>query len=686
MVGCIADRRDFYHQFGISDERALTNCIYPPLRPTDLEDTEAFGSYCEKFLQSKRRKRREPREVQGDRLLMTERKHDFSASDPVVAAFGALYQGDHLGVEFATDSHCNLLKEHGLLSPGSQLRSDQCLQDDAKVSGLVIDDFFVISKEKLSTPVDQSKAFADFCRAKEVYASQKILGSDDKDVVSQRRFKVIGAEVISSEDTVARGAVVLGAPVEKRLGLALISAQQAALSFTSDSLWSSIVGSWISVLSFRKPAMSLMNEVFHVIPPEELDTSCPVLRALRRKPAEELLQLAVLSPVLVSNLAVPILDQIFATDASSTHGGIASAGVSKEIALTAWRSSDRRGQNVPLLTRVQANLSQIDTMYEPAVGGFSGGGPFEEDSEAEPKPQRPIGMRFEFIEVCGGAGSVTKYLAESGVRCGPIIDLSYSRWYNLADRRVLSWILFMFEEDRLAGVMVEPPCTTFSAAAHPALRSYKIPRGYNPKYPRTRLGNILAFAALVIFFAALRYRKFGLGEQPRRSKMRWLAEWQRLLLLGAVEVSLASCAYGSLHQKEFCLIAANMEVGSLHRPCTRDHVHIPIQGKWTKASAVYTPALAQAIAGVFQRHFEAKRRAVARTDIATEGLEDVFTNDLASGLAWKEEASWRWKGSSHINLSFGPLLKMVVIADSLFSETPMSREVLWQKEGAHHLH
>ena len=58
----------------------------------------------------------------------------------VLAGFGALFQGDHLGVEVATDSHSNLLIDAGLLLPGGRLRSDIPVAQDKVTDGLVIDD------------------------------------------------------------------------------------------------------------------------------------------------------------------------------------------------------------------------------------------------------------------------------------------------------------------------------------------------------------------------------------------------------------------------------------------------------------------------------------------------------------------------------------------------------------------
>ena len=109
------------------------------------------------------------------------------------------------------------------------------------------------------------------------------------------------------------------------------------------------------------------------------------------------------------------------------------------------------------------------------VEGFLG----HDHEEAGEQVQRPIGLRFQFLEVCGGAGRVTAHLVGMNLVCGPVFDLSFSEQYNLADARIIQWIIFMLEEDRLDSFLVAPPCTSFSAAAHAGVRSYSQPRGFN---------------------------------------------------------------------------------------------------------------------------------------------------------------------------------------------------------------
>ena len=129
-------------------------------------------------------------------------------------------------------------------------------------------------------------------------------------------------------------------------------------------------------------------------------------------------------------------------------GGIAQTTVDRELAKFLWRSSDKKGANVPLLNRAAAVLHSHDENYEQKCYGFP-----EVEVMHEGVP-RPIGLRFEFCEVFGGAGVVTKYAIELGIVCAPVLDISYSRHYNMGDFRVIQWLNFMLEEKRILSVLL----------------------------------------------------------------------------------------------------------------------------------------------------------------------------------------------------------------------------------------
>ena len=171
------------------------------------------------------------------------------------------------------------------------------------------------------------------------------------------------------------------------------------------------------------------NHLFQVVPPEDLDTERSVMRPLRRAAAEELQLLAVLSPVACSNLAVPFSKEIFATDASNTGGGIAVAEADEEVVKMAWRSADRKGSNVPMMRKTQAILASHDMDFEEV--------PIHDElSNAGASVARPLGLHFEFIELCGGSGVVTKALIRKG------FDLSFSKQFDLKQRRVC-WLWYL---------------------------------------------------------------------------------------------------------------------------------------------------------------------------------------------------------------------------------------------------
>ena len=216
---------------------------------------------------------------------------------PVFAACGALLQGDHLGVEIACCAHAMMLEEAGCHPSCNRLCVSQPIIHNHPVSGLVIDDFFVLSSEDISGAIDhdykapnQSRVFLD--RAKNAYKAEGIIGSDDKEVLDSLHFRVIGAEVNSTVSSVQRGLVCLGAPAEKRLCLMMLSVNAASLPYTTDALHATLVGSWISVLlhRHRRPMMSHVNKLFQVIG-SDLDTSASKLGVLPRAAAEELLVL-----------------------------------------------------------------------------------------------------------------------------------------------------------------------------------------------------------------------------------------------------------------------------------------------------------------------------------------------------------------------------------------------------------
>lgn len=226
LRGTITDRRDFYHQASVSSSRARSNCLPFAFGRHDLEGFRALEVFDE--MASKKMKQRS-REIIGDELGPPQ-DDGFSPSDSLYVGFGSLYQGDHLGVEFALSSHERfLLQEEGLLPACERILGHHPVPDTDRWQALVIDDFFCISSQPVSLPKADSFAFKALARARDAYDRRKLEGSVEKDVIADTRFKAAGAEINSDPVCTSLGMVLVGAPLGKRIGLSTLSLRAGSL-------------------------------------------------------------------------------------------------------------------------------------------------------------------------------------------------------------------------------------------------------------------------------------------------------------------------------------------------------------------------------------------------------------------------------------------------------------------------
>lgn len=137
---------------------------------------------------------------------------------------------------------------------------------------------------------------------------------------------------------------------------------------------------------------------------------------LTRKIANELVMLAATTLAMCSNAAAEYADFFVATDASLLKGAVIVAQASKELVRDVWLGTEKKGSYVRLdniLRHVGA-----DDAEEPVVPEL-----------IQPKAS-PL-MYFDFVEICGGVGAVSKACVSLGMVVAPPLDLSASEFYNL---------------------------------------------------------------------------------------------------------------------------------------------------------------------------------------------------------------------------------------------------------------
>lgn len=629
--GAVTDRKDFYHQSRVSFERAASNVTPFGFPQSCFADDPALHALVHRHCKTATN-----RSKTGDRLGMKPRSL-LSPDELVYPAFSSLLQGDHLGVEFALSAHEELLSQAGLLRPSSRIKGHAPFPAGLQFEGLVIDDYFSLSIEKIGSNGGNSRAVQDLQVATKKYDAEGVLGSPEKDVLGSRHFKVVGAEVDCSPRTCSLGLKTVGAPLQKRISMAVLSLRAARLPVVSSALASRLAGNWTSIFMYRRCLASLLQEIY-AFGVEDAEPATDVY-LLPRSTAQELVLSSVFSFLAISDVSVQYHSRVFATDASLGMGAVVSRPISEKVAKALWLGGDKKGAYTKLdspiheLARAVGVADEDDAVQQPCV-----------------EPRHGLDFSFDFLEVCAGCGSVSKALARRGYAVCQPIELSDSPHFDVCDLRLIEWICFMLRTGRLKALMVEPVCTTFSPAAHPAVRSYKEPKGFDRTCPKTLLGNIVAFRCIFLLWYASIFDRPCIGEQPRLSKMGWLPVWKFLVdFKGFIEAVVASCQFGSIHRKEFKLLTWGIDAQKLERKCPGGHDHVLIQGAYTKESAVYVPALAEHFADAFELALR-RRRHAAQNDMQVAGIESVVSNDLLVSGSWSVDFAWRWRSPSHINI------------------------------------
>ena len=637
LRGSITDRKDFYHQAEVTYERACTNCLPFCFPEETFQDTAALRDLCTREASA-----RKGRNEAGDQLGF--RKTSKKSAGACYPLFGSLLQGDHLGVEFALSSHSTLLKRRGLLVDAEQIQGGKVFPLGPVYQGLCIDDFFIIAAEPTGIRPEQSQAHRLLKIAQDEYEDKGVLGSIEKDVRASDHFKVIGAEINASEKALSCGLVTASAPTSKRAALAVLSLRAARLPVISIGLAARLAGNWTSVLLYRRCLTCLLSELYQIS--SKQDASLDDVVALPRSCAQELTLCAVFGFLAVSDLTADFDTRVYATDASLRKGAVCSRPVSPDVSKALWLTGDKKGAYTQLDPPTREILRAWDIESQDSASSDPS---FIVDSEL-PGPSKSMDFIFDFVEVCGGAASVSKALAAKGYDVMPPIELSDSPHFDLRNIRLVEWLAYMLQTKKLKSTMVEPVCTTFSPAAHPSVRSYAQPKGYNLKDPKTMLGNLIAFRCIFLAWLSSLYGAPTLLEQPRLSKMAWLSVWRFLLRQkGFQEAVVASCQFGSIHRKEFRLLTFGIDVNFLQRKCPGGHSHVPIAGAYTKPSAIYVKALAEHFAEAFHRALCRKRREEA-LEPKIGGIESVIANDLLRSGVWRTDLQWFWTSPNHINV------------------------------------
>ena len=477
LVGCVTDRRDFYHQAEVSRARAWTNQL-----PFAFATQNFFGSAELKELEQVINEKY-GRVSHGDRLGL-QRKPALlvgACPDTVYAGFKSLFQGDHLGVEYALASHSNLLRSGGLLTDKNQVLRHRPFPRGPCWETLVIDDYVIISKERVSCKRGASLAEKKLEVAEAIYKK-----AEGRGIFPSCRCR----DSIWTSGDIHRTCWGCRPCCKNSLDLLpFIEGCRLACRLASR-----LAGQWISLLMFRRFLTCTLDGLFRLGAPTKREANDVV--TLHRSVAEELVLASIGGFLAVTDISVGYDEKVYAADASNGKGAVTACKVPVALSELLWLGGDRKGAYTTLDKGPAATLRQLGIHYEEEE--------VVDHEELLASPPRVLDFAFDFVEICGGSGVLSEELAHQGLRvCSPI-DLTASKHYDLTSVKLLDWILQMIQEKRFKAVGCEPPCTTFSPAQHPASRSYENPLGFDRKERHTLIGTTLALRCLTIMLMCFR--------------------------------------------------------------------------------------------------------------------------------------------------------------------------------------
>ncbi|CAE7269931.1 unnamed protein product, partial [Symbiodinium necroappetens] len=362
-----------------------------------------------------------------------------------------------------------------------------------------------------------------FEQAEKAYRDVQLVQHEKKRKRNLLQGVFLGAEVDGEVGLV-------GAPRHRTGVLMYLTCQLVFRGTATSALLASIIGLWIHVLMFRRPALCILSAAFVDAGHLPRDAVFP----LSRQTLNELAALVVLGPVLQADLRVEYTPFLYAMDASPSGAGICRAPVPQHVIAELWRHTEQKGYYSKLESPAAALLREQG--LEPTAPsempklGFC----------AETLFPRPLqeGILFDVLEVFSGSKVWTRAHVQLGMSAHPGIDIAEPPPFSsdLGDKTVFQEVLALVLRRVVGEFHFGPPCRTFGTLRRPRLRS------------KTRLARRTAFLCSLILRMGGSY--FG---RSRSDALLQLLFWFALHETYAVVTQQALMAAGSLQAKRGAL-------------------------------------------------------------------------------------------------------------------------------------
>ena len=628
------DLKDFYHGFVVSDIHAGRNHIHGVFRGSDFRGFNAYNPELD------------------DQL--------------VVGCFRSLAMGTSYAVETAQHAHSVLLQRASCLRSSDQVAYKFPFPRGPGFELLCIDDhafLLLVSKAEASRAPDINRAdLALFARAADMYHKAKLRTSTKKAVRNSYHATVLGGEIDGKVGEIS-------APKLRVTVLCALSFQLAVLGFATKEILSSLVGSWVYVIMFRRPFMSLIGELYH----ELANHQDGVVFALSHDSRQELLLLTLYAPCMTTDLRAYPLDRVFCTDASSYAAGACEARLPPEACLELLRHADHKGYHTQLKPQVSAYLEQFNASD------------FADDTTPSIPRGLTEGVLFDVCEVFRGDCELSNLFRSRGFTVHPGFDLAAGQSGDISFPYTMLHIIGLICRRVVAYIHISPTCVFWGNIPQPVCEAT------DPK--ATGIVTLARRIAFILHLCAV-YGLVASCGQPLGSSMYQLSIFKRLRAKGYLSFKWSACYFGSPFRgaSHWLVNREGLLTLSCRCKCPPGFQHLQLPSTFTSESVqkfsqtcrptcdtVFgsTPAVGEtssrfaraAPLPLLSRIVDCVAACIQELRRAGPELKRPahvpprWIGDLGATLSWKTLLQYKFKRSNHINineeLSYRSLLKHV---------------------------
>ena len=261
----------------------------------------------------------------------------------VYACLATLAMGDSAACEYAQASHVSLGLQACAFLPDQLLTIHGRVPRDKFFCGIIIDDLILLQKVARGA-VEGDRLNTARAAMHKIYASVGLEAHPSKGFSNSSSASFWGADVCGTSGFVR-------ATVCRAISLIWVTLQVIRLGVCSISLLEVLCGGFVSLFTFRRRMMSLIDVCYRIQSGRE---RCDIIR-LPDELNSEMWGLILLAPLAVAELRARCTTEIFAVDASNWGEAVVKSSLSPSLAKEVHRHGLTKGSWTKLLSPFKAH-------------------------------------------------------------------------------------------------------------------------------------------------------------------------------------------------------------------------------------------------------------------------------------------------------------------------------------------